>query len=133
VAIAYNIRLDGLNALDRLRVKVAQVPGVLGEFGDGYRARHGQAMEAVKFSSGAVLFRGEIPWPAPKDQYTRKTDGAVIPPWGGVARLDGDGSVKAKKRPSGQRVEAGSTMMALHDDGGHRSDAIRVSDSAIRG
>ena len=75
MAIAYNIRLDGLNALERLRVKVSQVPAELGMFGDEYRRRHGQEWESIKFSSGAVVFRGEEAWPAPADQYTRKTDG----------------------------------------------------------
>lgn len=32
-------------------------------------------------------FRGVAIWPGVKDQYTRKTDGAVVPPWGGTPRI----------------------------------------------
>lgn len=43
-------------------------------------------------------------------QYTRKTDGAVIPAWGGVPKLYSRGSVKGRKRPSGQRVTESSKI-----------------------
>ena len=88
------------------------IPAEIAMWGDEYRLEHGNAMEAVKFGSGAVVFRGEEVWPAAADQYTRKTDGATVPAWGGVQKLNGKGTVKGRKRPSGAQVTSGSTMMA---------------------
>lgn len=60
-------------------------------------------------------FRGHR-WAGFKDQYTRKTDGQVVPAQGQVPRLDKRGNVKGKKRPSGQRVTAQSILV---QDTGH--------------
>lgn len=51
-----------------------------------------------------------ITWDYFADQYTRKTDGAVVPAWGGVQKLRGDGVVLGRLRPSGQRVSLGDAI-----------------------
>ena len=43
-------------------------------------------------------------------QYTRKTDGVVVPAWGGVKKIRGKGTVKGRRRPSGQRVREGDAI-----------------------
>lgn len=55
-------------------------------------------------------FRG-VTWKWFADQYTRKTDGVVVPAQGGVPRLRGGGLVRGRKRPSGTRVTASSSVM----------------------
>lgn len=112
MAISHRVNLGGIKGLERLQERVSLIPQELAMWADEYRLAHGQAWEQVKFGTGAVLFRGEEVWPAPADQYTRKTDSETVPAWGGVQRLDKKGNVKGRKRPSGKRVTSESTMMA---------------------
>lgn len=51
-----------------------------------------------------------ITWRPFQYQYIRKTDGALVPAWGGVKKLYGKGVVKARKRVRG-RVTPGSWLM----------------------
>lgn len=55
-------------------------------------------------------FRG-VSWPWYKNQYRRKTDGAVVPAEGGVRRVHGPGLVKGRLRPSGKRVTRSSNLL----------------------
>ena len=52
-------------------------------------------------------------WPRHKDQYTRKTDGAVVPAWGGTKKLSGRGNVKGRLvgGTKGVRLKASSPQM----------------------
>ena len=59
-------------------------------------------------------------WFAP--QYTRKTDGMVVPAQGGVPKLYGRGLVQGRLRPSGTRVTTQSNLM--RDTGDMRSQAL---------
>lgn len=52
----------------------------------------------------------EIKWEPMKAQRERKSDGEVIPAWGGVFRADGKGKVKGRLRPSGKRVQKDSSL-----------------------
>jgi len=55
-------------------------------------------------------FRG-VTWSYFAPQYTRKTDGVTVPAWGGVPKLHGGGTVQGRKRPSGQFVKEGDSIM----------------------
>ena len=50
-------------------------------------------------------------WPPFAPQYTRKTDGVTVPAEGGVARIDGEGVVQGRLRPSGARIDASANMV----------------------
>ena len=67
--------------------------------------------------------RGET-WAYFADQYTRKTDGVVVPAWGGVQKLRGRGKVKGRLRPSGSRVSFGDSV---GQDIGHLRRAALIS------
>ena len=74
--------------------------------------RDQQAQSAMMFRRLAHggTYRG-VRWRWFSDQYTRKTDGAVVPAEGGVPRLRGDGVVQGRLRPSGQRIDGGSNLL----------------------
>jgi hypothetical protein len=55
-------------------------------------------------------YRGVL-WDYFKPQYTRKTDGVVVPAWGGVPKFWGEGDVLGRKRPSGALVKQGDAIM----------------------
>jgi hypothetical protein len=85
-------------------------------------------------------------WPGFAPQYTRKTDGVVVPAWGGVPnigqyswinqrrresqkargekadRTNRNRKVKGRKRPSGQRITPSSKLM--QDTGATRATAM---------
>ena len=65
-----------------------------------------------------------INWNYFSSQYTRKTDGAVVPAWGGTAKLRTDGVVLGRLRPSGQRVREGDS---IGQDTGHLRRAALLS------
>ena len=77
------------------------------------RVQQHQASEAglmFRHLKGGGRRRG-VEWAPFARQYRRKTDGAEIPAWGGVERLDGDGVVQGRLRPSGRRVTPTSALM----------------------
>jgi hypothetical protein len=96
--------------MDSLAIGLADFGIPMRVAADEYRLLHGQEWDEVKFSSGTVMFRSEAAWPAAADQYTR-SDGTVVPAWGGVPKVRGRGNVKGKKRPSGAPVKADEVMM----------------------
>lgn len=55
-------------------------------------------------------FRG-VTWPWYAHQYTRVTDLVTVPAQGRVPKVRGKGTVKGKKRPSGQRITGRSNLM----------------------
>ena len=55
-------------------------------------------------------FRG-VTWPAYKPQYRRKTDGALVPAWGGTPKVHGSGAVQGRRRGSGRRITTASNML----------------------
>ena len=65
------------------------------------------------------VWRG-VTWLYFAPQYTRK-DGTVIPAWGGVKKVRGEGNVLGRKRPSGQRVGKGDSV--VQDTGTLRNNA----------
>lgn len=67
-------------------------------------------------------YRG-VTWKGFAPQYTRK-DGTVVPAWGGIPRVDGRGLVLGRKRPSGQRLKEGDSLM--QDTGAMRGRAALV-------
>jgi len=50
-------------------------------------------------------------WEGFANQYVRKTDGVVVPAWGGVQKVYGEGFVLGRKRPSGKRITKSSRLM----------------------
>jgi hypothetical protein len=52
-----------------------------------------------------------VTWKPFAPQYTRKTDGAVVPAWGGTKKVRGAGRVKGRLRPSGTRITKGSALL----------------------
>lgn len=52
-----------------------------------------------------------VTWNYFKAQYTRQSDGATVPAWGGVPKVRGRGMVKGRRRPSGRRVSQGDAIM----------------------
>lgn len=68
-------------------------------------------------------YRGEY-WRYFAIQYIRKTDGMVVPAWGGVPKIRGKGLVKGRKRHSGARIQEGD---AVGQDTGHlRRSALQA-------
>jgi len=65
------------------------------------------------------VWRG-VTWKYFAPQYTRK-DGTVIPAWGGVAKVRGEGNVLGRKRPSGARIQKGDSV--VQDTGTLRNNA----------
>lgn len=76
--------------------------------------------------------RGVV-WPPFAPQYIRKTDGVVVPAWGGVPKLRGKGMVKPRKRPSGQPVTPASLL--VQDTGRLRqraaTEVVEVSPASL--
>lgn len=68
--------------------------------------------------------RRGVTWPWFSDQYTRKTDGVNVPAVGGVPLLRGEGTVQARRRPSGALVDESSNL--LRDTGLLASAAASV-------
>lgn len=91
------------------------------------RIRHDQqaktAMMFRRLAHGGTYRGVRWPWFAP--QYRRKTDGVLVPAEGGVPRMDGQGEVQGRLRPSGNRV--GSQSNLLRDTGILRGAAATVS------
>lgn len=56
-------------------------------------------------------FRGVAIWPGVKEQYTRKTDGAVVPPWGGTPRIRRGWHSKFVHIGTGRETLAGRHIM----------------------
>ena len=63
-----------------------------------------------RLGRGGGRYRGEY-WPPFVRLYIRKTTGQEIPAWGGVPKIRGEGVVKGRKRPSGQRITQSSLLM----------------------
>lgn len=123
-------RLDA--ALSRLARDSSEVERPLLQFDRYWKAVTALEVGKVKATGGS--YRG-VSWPGMKPQYRRKTDGVVVPAWGGVPRVrrpvvsqrirwkngkplagaktfGGPRTVQAKLRPSGQRVRQTSMMNA---------------------
>lgn len=81
----------------------------LARFYEGWKAERSLKWGQMRASRGGAYFGKR--WAPMQDQYTRQTDGVTVPAWGGVTKLQGKGKVKAKKRPSGQRVSKNSVLM----------------------
>lgn len=89
-----------------------------------WRDQQAQAqMMFVRLPRGGT-HRGEY-WPPFAPQYTRKTDGVTVPAEGGVSRIDGEGVVKGRKRPSGQRIDATSNLMRDTGDLSRSAASVR--------
>lgn len=88
-------------ALRQLGKDVEDGTDVLKQLDRTKKARLTREMNNVRADRGGKIagrrFKGMAP------QYVRE-DGTVVPAWGGVERVDGKGTVKGRKRPSGQRV-----------------------------
>jgi len=69
-----------------------------------------QTVEMFERNAHGGAHRGKT-WPPFKPQYTRKTDGMVVPAWGGVPKLRGGGMVLGRLRPSGKRITPTSNLM----------------------
>lgn len=91
------------------------------------KTRMGREWNKVKASSGGVVM-GET-WDPMRPQYTRK-DGTEVPAWGGIAKVRGKGTVKAKMRPSGQRVTP--TSIIGKDTGGLTASIMSVPPRILR-
>ena len=87
-------------------------------FHDWFANECANAWKAITIAGG--MFRGVF-WPPMKPQYTRK-DGTVVPPEGGTPRVDGKGSVKPKRSPSGQPIT--QTSVLVQDTGNLRNDFL---------
>lgn len=127
------LRIEDKELLKRLeelgdRAKDGRKP--LGAFYQDWRLDVTKSWVQVRADGGR--FRGAS-WPGFKPQYVR-SDGAVVPAWGGTPKVRGRGSVKGKKRPSGQRVRPDSIMM--QDTGRLRSalltNAPVVNETTLR-
>lgn len=73
-----------------------------------------------------------VTWDYFAPQYTRKTDGAVVPAWGGVKKLRGRGKVKGRLRPSGSRVTSRASL--LQDTNTLRARALlarRITNTSV--
>lgn len=117
---------DAIRDLERMTGKLMDGRKPLGRFFSWWKLRRAQGWVQFKASTGGFFF-GEK-WEPMKPQYTRK-DGTEVPAWGGVPRVNKGfglkrrgGSVKGKKRPSGQRVKASSVMM--QDTGNMRNSML---------
>ena len=51
-----------------------------------------------------------VTWAGPAPQYVR-SDGTVVPAWGGIPYARGEGTVKPRTRPSGQPFLEGDALM----------------------
>ena len=83
------------------------VPIALSRFGTYMLGETGKTFRALRHGG---TYRG-VTWPPYADQYTRKTDGTVVPAHGGVKKLRGRGNVKGRKRPSGRRITSSSNLL----------------------
>jgi hypothetical protein len=75
----------------------------------------GQTGQMVRENKHGGTHRG-VHWPWFADQYTRKTDGQVVPAEGGVRKIRGRGNVKGRLRSSGgtkKRVTRQSNLNRL--------------------
>lgn len=106
-------------ALRQLGKDVADGTDVLLELDRATKADLGREMGKGKATGGRVRGRQQAGF---ADQYTRKTDGAVVPAWGDVRRLHGRGVVKGKKRPSGKRIRR--TSIVNQDTGRFRAALV---------
>lgn len=79
----------------------------LGEFAQYMRVQTDNTFEALRRGG---RFRGVF-WADFRPQYTRKTDDVTVPAWGGVPKVRGEGLVKGRLRPSGQRLKAGDAIL----------------------
>lgn len=69
-----------------------------------------QTVQMFERNARGGTHRG-VTWKPFKPQYTRKTDGVVVPAWGGVPKLRGGGMVLGRLRPSGKRLTSTSNLM----------------------
>lgn len=109
--MALKVQIDD-GQLRRLQVKVgrklADPRPALVKFHAYMLGRTARTFRAL--GRGGGRFRG-VSWANWAHQYTRRTDGAIVPAWGGVRKLRGRGAVKGRLRPSGTRVTAGSQLL----------------------
>jgi hypothetical protein len=75
----------------------------LRKFGEGYKLRVTRARNQMRVNE-SKQFRGEFMWPGHEPQYTRQTDGAVVPAWGGTQRI-APGHKKGSTRSNPQRMD----------------------------
>jgi hypothetical protein len=81
-------------------------------------------MQFIRLRRGGSA-RG-VSWADFKPQYRRKTDGMVVPAWGGVRRLrGGSDTVRPRRRPSGRFLTPQSNLM--QDTGRLRATRADVS------
>lgn len=67
-------------------------------------------------------FRGDS-WPKFADQYTR-SDGTVVPAWGGTAKANGHGTVKGRLRGSSKSARVTKQSVANIDTGELRDNVL---------
>lgn len=113
-------------ALSLLGEKAADGRVPMTRFYLGFVARVKRALGQVRATGG--MFRG-VPFARFADQYVRKTDGQIVPAWGGVPRLSKKqggkgGFIKAKKWSDTQRrgVSTGERQAKV---GGNVSGRLR--------
>lgn len=83
--------------------------------------------------NGSMPFRGEAQWGAIPPQYTRITDGVVVPPWGGVRRIRGEVYHSASVIATGQKIYARATEVYGNVKGRLRGSGKRVTPSSVVG
>lgn len=120
-------------ALSQFGAKAADGRLPLKRFYLGFVARVKRALGQVRATGG--MFRG-VQFPRFADQYTRKTDGVIVPAWGGVPRLSrkkgGPGGFKkAPKWTDTQRRDV-STGERQAKVGGNVSGRLRHSGQRVK-
>ena len=139
--MAASVTIDTSVLMARLKAAKTHVKKwtpAMSEWGGGTGARKRKDWSAMTYGrlyASAQYFERSVQgsvWRKVSPQYTRKTDGAVIPPWGGVKRIERGyehvasdiktkravygraskvrGTVAGRKRPSGQRVKPTSIV-----------------------
>lgn len=91
-----------------------------------YMVRQTDLMFEEAGGPGSAVHGGRargVYWPPFAPQYVRKSDGVVVPAWGGVPRVRGGGRVQPRKRPSGQPITPASLL--VQDTGRLRQRAAR--------
>lgn len=94
-------------ALETLERRGGDVRVVWRRFLQYMRVQTALTFQALR--TGGV-YRG-VRWSYFAPQYTRKTDGVVVPAWGGVPKIRGTGLVLGRLRPSRTRVRQGDAIL----------------------
>ena len=126
MALRIEIRTDELDRdVGDIRARLADPTPVFNRFAQYMRVKTDSTFDQLRRGG---TYRG-VTWDGFAPQYTRK-DGTVIPAHGGIAKVRGGGVVQGRMRPSGQRLNAGDSIM--QDTGTMRSRAALVMNQTRR-